>query len=239
MQTKDNHSQDINHSWKNLTHCMRNVFRNGYSIQCEIDKHLYRMKYHMRLIKVDAKNKSYEILVRPAEEGHDQDGLLCYEDHGIQNLRSFNVTSTSMKIGWSFYTWDIILINNMDIKVKNQNKEEVTHLNPMVKDEVCTINGLRKCEKYIVEVHYTYTREESRVEQLHVDTMCPHTTTIMLNLSQDELVIILLSCLLLVAAVVFLLCFFRQTRQRDDGQLSKRISVIDMNEVIVYDNLKL
>ena len=240
MQTKNYHSQDLPHLWKNLTHCSRNVFRNEFSIQCEIDENPIRLKYHMRLIKVNSEKRSYEVLVQPTDEGHDQDGLFCFHDHGIQNLRSINVTSTSMLISWSFYPWDIHLIMYMDIKVKNQKNEKVTHLTVNTGSHLSVnqqhlITGLKMCEAYTVEVHYKYTLEESRTELLRVDTMCPHNVSFKFNVSIGELVIIILCSLLLMLAIVFLVHFLRQTRQRELRGQSNTFVVIDMKELMMYD----
>ena len=129
MQTRDFYAVDTPRAWKTLRQCTRTFLQDAsFSVQCEIDPSRVRLRYKLRLIRYDDDSTGdsgvpanrFTVLVRPTDEGHFQDGLLCYPEIGLRNLRAFNVTSKSVVIGWSFYPWDIPLLRNLEIRVKRK-----------------------------------------------------------------------------------------------------------------------
>ena len=256
MQTRDFHSQDIDSSWKDLQNCTRNIVQAGkYSIQCEIDSNMIRMRYHLRVIREkfptqkptaristeqvpkNLTEKPYEVLVSPTSDGHYQDGLYCYPAHGIRNLRAFNVTPASMKIGWTLFPWDLALIRSMEIKVSEGGGNILVHLvlqtgPSMPEHQEHLIRGLECCKEYTVIVYYDYSFLDRRTERMHTSTRCDgkvETTTTTTNvISPGEVVIIVLCSLLLTLGALLLI---QQSRHHQlQQQRNASVVIVELNE---------
>ena len=214
---------------------------NEYSIQCEIDDNLLRMRYQLRLVKENWRNpwrKSNEILIPQTADGHYQNGLYCYRAHGLRNLRSFNITTTSVVIGWSFYTWDIPLIRSMEVQV-NQGMEKliqfVVKTGPKIdQHQERFIGGLKGCTHYTIFVGYDYSFIDRRRENLSVSTICPEKgNTVSESHSFGPLVIIILCSALLVLGIFFLIYFLQRALHRYRTRQNREVVVIDMNNLIM------
>ena len=97
MQTKDYNADDTYENWKHLKNCTRDIaLQQQYIIRCEIDSHDIRMRYNLRVIRLQSNaqttgdmtqniptvsnlfKRPYSVLVPPTLKGNYQDGLLCY-----------------------------------------------------------------------------------------------------------------------------------------------------------------
>ena len=179
------------------------------------------------------------VLVPPTSKGNYQDGLLCYPNHGLINLRSFNNTPKSVVIAWSFYTWDLDFVRYLRITVKQHQKTiMVFHIDCRLitidQHQLRTIRGLNECRTYAVALYYEYTLEESRTENLTITTTCSH-TRVAETFTSTELFIIVACSLFLLVIGVFLGYFIHLARQQHQGA-GIDLDVIDEKHICSVDN---
>ena len=217
MQTKE-YGDD--HSWNNLTNCNQSTSLHKYSLQCEIDRKDKWFMYSLRILLLN--NTRTEIICAP--KNHYQSGLLCYPNHGIINLACSNVKLTSLNVSWSFYSWDIKLIRDTKIILRQDDRiiSKLTDNNDNAQlNRTLDIQGLDRCTLYNITVRSVYISslgEVQRSNSTRVKTKCHRNKVLPIT---AIIVIIFGLFLMVILIVMFGWAFIPKKVYNNQGRFSK------------------
>ena len=225
MQTKDLHEKN----WHTLQICKRQK----NSIECNLDESFMRFKYHLRLY-----NPSKLIYyVHEVNEGHYQNGLLCYPNHGIINFTANEVMKDHVTVSWCFYDWDLKnhFMQSVKVKVYASGVKYIENRIPInantKRSQLFNITGLNACENYKIVVSIDYDLDHTRNTFLLVKTKCPA------DITSLEKAIIVVSCIVVVMAMCFLGYILRQQKQQESSLKSTDDSdIIDQRTLLKSHN---